>query len=305
MPKSPAFYNACITWNYPWDDGLEFVERFCQGAKFGVYGMEKGEETHREHFQIYVEFDKNTAKTMAGIKRALGAGAHIEERRGTPKQAAGYCMKGEFHADEPDFDYAVFYDQPHSTWLGKKYGQINEQGARNDLNAVAEAMRNGQLTVDEIIDTQPTLYHQYGRTLEKIQARVNLNRRRDFMTECFWYWGETGVGKTRRVYEEVGDQDLFVLNTEDKGWWDGYAGQPNVLIDDFRGEIRFSTLLKLCDRYPYSVPRRNLPPVPFLSRRIYVTSCSPPDRVYYNIDANDTIAQLTRRITVVKVTRAD
>lgn len=272
-----------------------------RNCKFAVYGEEFAKDG-RPHFQVYAEWDENNKKSYQWVQRFL-ENAHCEKRRGNPKQAAGYCKKGTFEKPEGEFDYSVFFEEPHPTWKGEQSGDISQQGRRNDLKRIAEEIMAGSSSVDTIIQDDPMIYHQFGRTLEKVQAKANMNKKRKFKTEAVWLWGATGVGKTRRVYEEVGEEEdeLYVHNTDDKGWWDGYSGQKYVLIDDFRGAITYSTLLKLCDRYPMTVPRRNLPPVPFMAEKIFITSSMPPHEVYYNLDQNDSLEQLKRRIEIVRM----
>lgn len=47
---------------------------------------------------------------------------------------------------------------------------------------------------------------------------------------CFWIVGDTGIGKSRYVRETYGDK---VYAKQMNKWWDGYAGEEVVLIDDF------------------------------------------------------------------------
>jgi len=66
--------------------------------------------------------------------------------------------------------------------------------------------------------------------------------------KTFVYWGPTRTGKTRKAWEEAG-ADAFVKDPNTK-WWDGYRGQENVIIDEFRGLINISHMLRWLDRYP-------------------------------------------------------
>lgn len=49
--------------------------------------------------------------------------------------------------------------------------------------------------------------------------------------ENWWIFGETGEGKSRAVNELV-PRDKVYRKMQNK-WWDGYTGQPYVVIDDF------------------------------------------------------------------------
>ena len=55
-------------------------------------------------------------------------------------------------------------------------------------------------------------------------------------------------GKTSYVHDTHGD-DVYVFDDYRNGWWDGYSGQSVLLIDEFYGNIAYSTFLKLLDGY--------------------------------------------------------
>src|SRR6185503_7283590 len=65
--------------------------------------------------------------------------------------------------------------------------------------------------------------------------------------------GPPGCGKTRKVYDNHDITDIYKLNTSTNGtlWFDGYVGQRILLIDDFKGWIKFTELLTILDVYPY------------------------------------------------------
>ena len=66
--------------------------------------------------------------------------------------------------------------------------------------------------------------------------------------------GQAGVGKTRACY----NADEYLYQVTDFKWWDGYVSQETILIDDFYGSrCSYSTLLRLLDRYQYSLPIKN------------------------------------------------
>lgn len=49
------------------------------------------------------------------------------------------------------------------------------------------------------------------------------------------YWGPTGVGKSRKAWDEAG-WDAYPKAPTTK-FWDGYQGQENVVMDEFFGQI--------------------------------------------------------------------
>jgi hypothetical protein len=160
---------------------------------------------------------------------------------------------------------------------------------------------NGK-SVDDICVESPAVFHQYGRTLCKLEDIALRKKYRTWMTEGTWYWGDTGVGKSHRAFENFNTETHYVF-PNDGGWWDGYTGQEVVIINDFRGGIQYAELLDLVDKWPKTVRRRNREPVPFLGKKLIVTSSLKPEEVYSGLAENDSLSQLRRRFNVVEVTK--
>lgn len=172
------------------------------------------------------------------------------------------------------------------------------QGFRTDLLGVKDDIMSGKRTVDQVALEDPSMYHQYGRTLQKIEDIALRKQHRDWMTTCDWYHGPTETGKSARAFEGYHPDTHYVWK-DDKGWQDGYVGQPIVVINDFRGSISYNELLQMIDRYPHFVPRRGREPAPFLAKHVIITSSLSPGQVYHRRDDEDKIEQLLRRIKVI------
>lgn len=292
----PRFRSACITWyDYDLKTFIPWADDKCS---FWVYGEEICPTTERLHLQVYMEF--NDQLSLSTIQAGLPK-AHVERRLGTAKEAAGYCKKGilKDHGGKPG-GWAYYFDHPHQTWKGRQAGEISMQGRRADLELAHAELAAGK-TANELIDAQPHLAHSHARALDRLEDIQLAKKRRSWMTKGLWLYGATGVGKTSYVYSNHDLDDIYVHNMDDKGWWDGYAGQPVVILDDFRGSIPYSQLLKLVDRYPMTVSRRARQPTPFLATHLYITSSMPPEGVYHNLALGDSLAQLYRRFEVQQV----
>lgn len=259
-----------------------------------VVGEEVG-KCGTPHLQGYVEWGRSVRYTTM---KNLNERIHWEKREGTPQQAADYCKKGE---------------QTKAEWkahnvLGPNYGknakvhelgEISEQGGRKDLDEVKEAILSGR-RVDDIVLEQPMLYHQYGRTLNRIEDLAMRKKYRNFMTKGIWYYGPTGVGKSHTAFENFTPETHYVV-PNDNGWWDGYTQQETIILNDFRGHISYNELLQMVDKYPFSVKRRNREPMPFISKTVIITSSLSPEQVYHNRHDEDKLEQLLRRFDVVNM----
>lgn len=175
-----------------------------------------------------------------------------------------------------------------------------QQGARTDLYSLKDQILTGKKSVNEIVETDPVAFHQYGRTLERLETIYRNKTIRTEMTGCVWYWGPTGVGKSHIAFQNYSPETHYNW-TNDRGWWDGYAQQETVIMNDFRGEIEYAKMLKLIDKFPETVIRRGKEPINFTSKRIIVTSSKPPEEIYRRREFEDKIEQLMDRIEVVHI----
>lgn len=106
------------------------------------------------------------------------------------------------------------------------------------------------------------------------------------------YWGRTGSGKTKAVFDNATDLWIYPGG----GWFDGYDGEKQVLFDDFSGaEFKLPYLLKLLDRYPMQVPIKG-DFISWLPQEIYITSNINPRNWFPNAHMEHVDA-LFRRIT--------
>lgn len=155
-------------------------------ANYMIYGIETCPTTKRMHYQGYLEFASK--KSMKQLKKLLPNGTHLEQRRGTQAQAITYCQK-------------------EGNW--KEIGQKKEQGKRNDLQEVVNAIRQGD-TLQKIWEDYPTTMIRMHKGIAAAHQRLAPKEKRNTLPiETFSWeptilkkatttilWGEPGVGKT-------------------------------------------------------------------------------------------------------------
>jgi len=73
--------------------------------------------------------------------------------------------------------------------------------------------------------------------------------------ECHYIYGPTRCGKTRYVKERHPDS-LFRVTEWDRGPFDKYDYQDALLLEEFRGQIEFTYLLKLTEGHPVEMGMR-------------------------------------------------
>lgn len=276
----------CVTYNN-WEthqpDAWDKIQLL---GDYGCIAKEVG-ENGTPHIQGFLYFanKKQKGKLCKDFPKA-----NFIPANGTPAQNRIYIFgnytKGDKH--KPLNETAI------------EWGECPKQGQRTDLDEIKNQIVAGK-KVDEIVLETPMVYHQYGRTLEKIEQIVLRKQFRKEMTKGYWYFGKTGVGKSKKCFEGYNPETFYVKSlTED--FWDGYTGQETVILNEFRGQIPFSEMLDLCDWTPKFVKIKGKPPVPFLAKKIIVTSALSPQEVYHrSLEHNDKMEQFTRRFEIIEM----
>jgi len=109
------------------------------------------------------------------------------------------------------------------------------------------------------------------------------------------YWGPPGTGKSHNAWDQAG-LEAYPKDPNTK-FWDGYRGQRNVVIDEFRGAISISHILRWFDRYPTIVEIKGSS-VALAAESIWVTSNLHPENWYLDLD-KDTRDALLRRLIII------
>ena len=256
----------CFTYNNYTPEGVEELKNY--PCRYMVFGYEVG-ESGTPHLQGYVEF--KSPKKLKTLKNQLPETIHWESRRGSAKQASGYCKK-------------------QATEIFEK-GEMTKQGSRTDLAGVKTMIDEGA-SLNEIAIDRPAEWIKFNRGITDLYIRMRLPPRKpDVPPVVTWIWGGTGVGKTRFVYELHEDSIYMKDGTR---WWNGYEGQEAILVDDYDGQWPYTNLLRFLDRYPYQGETKG-GYVNIHSPYIYITCEFHPNKFYYGT----ALDQVVRRINYI------
>jgi len=146
-----------------------------------------------------------------------------------------------------------------------------------------------------ILDIPASVRVQSYSTLRRIGA--DHARPVGMVRTCNVYWGATGTGKSRRAWYEAGD-NAYPKDPRSK-FWCGYSGQPHVVLDEFRGGIDASHLLRWLDRYPTIVEVKGSSCV-LAATTFWITSNLPPHAWFPDLD-HETYLALERRLNVINM----
>lgn len=272
---SPAKH-WCFTINNP-EGGLPIPTSLVEKVQYLVCQLERG-ESGTEHYQGYVQLKD---KARMSLLKGYWPTAHLEVARGSPAQCRNYCTKEDTRVEGP--------------WeIGSMSGG---KGSRTDLHALGAAIVSGK-KIREIALESPEQLIRYSRGIQALEAVVSRVAAEGEERDPYVYvlWGAPGTGKTLLPHSLYRESDIYTFHLITGGhqWFDGYDGQPVLIIDDFTGWVPFRTLLTWLDRYPLRLEVKGSTTYARW-HRVFITSNLPPDQWYHERD----LEPLSRRVSFV------
>lgn len=251
------------------NDKTKLIRYFTMQEEIGESG------TH--HLQGYMELYR--AFTIRALRRRLTIqNIHLEPRRGSQLQAIVYAQKDDTR--DP---------HGHSWTVGNK----KRESGRNAIEMILSGKK-----MKKVARENPK---QFVRSFRGLQAlRHQLADQRNWPMEVIIYFGVTGCGKSYKAYKDF--PDAYTAPWPSKGgvwWWPAYDGEETVILDEFREQISFSTILTLMDRYAFNVQQKG-GYMAMTSRRLVITTNLDPVREWY-MDQQDRSPFLRRLRDFAKI----
>ncbi|QIR82199.1 replication associated protein [Chicken virus mg4_2302] len=197
-----------------------------EDIRFIVYQLEQGAEG-TQHLQGYCQTTKRVSRKTLSVHLPR---AFLDPRKGTHEQAYNYATKVDTRIDGP--------------W---EFGTpVNKRGQRTDLESIRQAIQAGA-SEKEIADNYFSTWCSHHKAFKRYRALLHTHRRSP--PHLWIFYGDSGTGKSYSARQV--DPDAY-WKPPGK-WWDFYTNEKTVVLDEFRGEINYETILRLADEYPMYV----------------------------------------------------
>lgn len=248
---------------------------------------------YHAHMAIY-----GNTTTLENVSKIL-YNSHIEPQLGGKKELKSYLEKSGSHAEKGE-----------QVLFTKDLDEIQDiQGQRNDLNDIENLLELGVKPNDIMASN-----FRYRRYETMIKAAF-MNRRiqetpltKDMINE--YHVGDSGTGKTYsyiQLCEMHSPEDVYLITDYENGGFDFYAelgAPPIIFLDEFKGNLRFGTLLTILDKYSRNQTHCRYGNTYNLWTKCVIASIYPPEEVYgFMVEngkrATDSIKQLLRRLDTI------
>lgn len=207
--------------------------------RFCFYSVERCPRTRRIHLQGFLCLSERMR--LSALKKEYHKTAHWETSRGTFEQNMEYCSKDKSHLCGPF-----------------QMGEPPAQGKRNDLETL-HTMVKAKATNSEILEATNGKAARFEKCINFMRF-VTMEKESDRQLQgvkVMVLYGPTGCGKTYAAINIITGGNYYKIETPskagDKLWFNGYEGQPYLILDDFSGGIDYRYLLVLLDKYKMKV----------------------------------------------------
>lgn len=258
--------NILLTLNQP--ENFDEIKKYLTekpSFQYGIACREEAPTTGHKHIHFYVQFNKPTT-----IQKSKLLGSHLDICKGSPQQNINYVKK--------DGDI-IFEEGTPKLKGGKTIKEVMEMKPEERLNL-------------------PACYYNI---CQKIKAEEEKDLKGDDMykeMKVHWYWGDSGLGKTRRAYKEIGSRTFNEVKFDGNFWHGAKEGGTIALYDDFRdSDMKPRELINFID-YNKHIMNIKGGSCRNTYTEIFITSIQSPEEIYKNVEGEPR-RQWLRRITEI------
>lgn len=226
---------------------------FPTGMRYAVWQHEQCPETGKIHSQILLCLE---------VKKRM-------------KQLKEYLSEPQIHLEQArDIEASKIYVQKASTRIAGPF-TYGKDPSETKENILAALKKRG---LHSMVEENPTRV----KLLKDLMEFCIPNRQE--MTTGLYLHGPAGKGKTK-IAHLIGQFAGGSYFKDPSKWWNGYQGEPIVIIDDYRQGFSEDYILRLCDRYPLRVETKggyinfNSPMVIFTSNEDSRTTIGCSDQI--------------------------
>lgn len=249
-----SYRKFVVTWNNYTKESIASMKQL----DIIRYGFFTEEHTHGEgtpHLQGFIYLTEKV--TLKGIIRRMGVGPHIEPMKGNLSQSEDYCLKDDEGVPKVVHEWGA---KPHP-------------GARSDMDAIKQLVDAGASDRD-IAAEYPGQWVRYHEGIKSLRSTLKVGSSPS-------RWGTYIVKQMNEVdfgsHEEntlaemlsngvLSLQNTYVKNPQSK-FWDGYEGQPNVILYLEKMDTAWVHLLKSGFLTQVEIKNSTLP---FTSKMVYI-----------------------------------
>lgn len=253
-----------------WDELKEYLANHPQ-LQYAIATLEKAPTTGHKHIHCYVQMKQQTK-----ISKEKTANARIDPCKGSAQQNIDYIKK----VKEPEKRGEIIWEE----------GTPKHKGGPT-IKELKEMPKEER-------ENLPGLYFNIVNKINSEEQKILKGSDMYKEMKVHWYWGDSGLGKTRRAYKEIGDRDFNEVKF-DGSFWHGATELVDVaLYDDFRdGDMKPRELINFID-YNKHIMNVKGGSIRNQYKEIYITSIQSPEEIYRNVEGEPR-RQWLRRITEI------
>lgn len=231
--------------------------------------------------------------------------AHWQGVINTWKKIRPSALRKKFAEEDPERD-PPYYLEPsfakdsrecvaYAKKCGNKYGYdveedgtfVSEAGQRTDIEDAVNYLKISGWDKN-FARSHSEAFVKYHKGFSALWNEIQPER--DFMPNAHYISGPTGIGKSSSIYKhfekKFGKGSIYIMSDLTGKWWDGYRGQPVVIVNEFQHDEKTDwntkNILNLLDRYPHQVQVKN-GWTPFLAKYIIFSSNFSYDDNFKNV----------------------